>query len=103
MYSTKPHAFDIFLLIIPTRSNNPTAYLPRFSPLCAPDKPLNPITSALNFHFFSFTSIQCTVIPRNPLFVVSADHPSAVMETFPGAAYYVSSLILSLPSNTYRD
>src|ERR1700678_3622675 len=51
MYSTKPHAFDIFLLIIPTRSNNPTAYLPRFFPLCAPDIALKPIISLRIFHF----------------------------------------------------
>ena len=73
--------------MIPTRSNNPTAYLPRFSPLWVPDNALKPMTSALNFHFFSFTSIQCAVIPRNPIFIVSADHPSAVIETFPGDAY----------------
>jgi len=81
--------------MIPTRSSNPTAYLPRFSPLCAPDKALNPITAALIFHFPSFTSIQCAVIPRNPAFVVSADHPSAVIDTFPGAAYrgYITVLV----------
>ena len=87
MYSTKPHAFDIFLLIIPTRSNNPTAYLPRFFPLCAPDIALKPIISLRIFHFPSFTSIQWAVIPRNPIFVVSADHPSAVIDTLPGANY----------------
>jgi len=73
--------------MIPTQSNNPTAYLPRFSPLCAPDNALKLMTSALNFHFFSFTSIQCAIIPRKPIFVVSADHPSAVIKTFPGDAY----------------
>ena len=84
--STCP-AFELFLSIIPTRSSNPTAYLPRFSPLWAPDKALNPITSDLIFHLFPFTSIQWAVIPRNAIFVVSADHPSAVIDTFPGAAY----------------
>jgi len=34
------------------------AYLPKFSPLCAPDTALNAITSALIFHFSSFTSIR---------------------------------------------
>ena len=81
------HTFECFLLIMPTRSNNPTACLPRFSPLCAPDIGLNPITSARNFHFLSFTSIQWAVIPINPIFVVSADHASEVIETFPGAAF----------------
>src|SRR6266700_2057847 len=85
--NVKKHAFNLFFSIIPTRSSNPTAYLPKFSPLCAPDKALNPTTSALIFHFCSFTSIQCAVIPRNPAFVVSADHPSEVIDTFPGAAY----------------
>ncbi len=73
--------------MIPTRSINPTAYLPKFSPLWTPDKALNPTTSALSFHLLSFTSIQCAVIPRNPVFVVSADHPSMVIDTFPGAAF----------------
>ena len=76
--------------MIPTRSSNPTVYLPKFSPLWVPDKALKPITSAFNFHFASFTSIQCAVMPRNPVFVVSADHPSAVTDTFPGAAYVSS-------------
>ena len=78
--------------MIPTWSSNPTMYLPKFSPLWAPDKALKPITSAFNFHFTSFTSIQCAVMLRNPVFVVSADHPSAVMDTFPGAAYVSSKL-----------
>ena len=107
MYSTKPHAFDVFLLIIPTRSNNPTAYLPRFSPLCAPDIALNPIISLRIFHFPSFTSIQWAVIPRNPIFVVSADHPSAVIDTLPGANYAdVAELLVSviyLVFNAYCD
>ena len=62
-------------------------YLPNFSPVCTPDKALNPITSALIFHSFPFTSIQWAVIPRNPIFVVSADHASTVINTFPGATY----------------
>ena len=78
--------------MIPMRSSNPTTYLPKFSPLWAPDKALKPITSAFNFHFASFTSIQCAVMPRNPVFVISADHPSAVTDTFPGAAYVSSKL-----------
>ena len=83
--STSQLTFDPFLSIIPTRSSNPTVYLPRFSPSCAPDKALNPITEFLIFHFPSFTSIQCAVTPWNPIFVVSADHPSWVMDIFPGA------------------
>ena len=78
---------DLFSSIIPTRSSNPTTYLPKFSLVCAPDKALNPITSDLNFYSCPITSIQWAVIPRNPIFVVSADHASAVIETFPGAAY----------------
>ena len=34
------------------------------------------------------------IIPRNPIFVVSADHPSAVMDIFPGVDY--SMLWLSI-------
>ena len=84
--STCP-TFDLFLSIIPTRSSNPMAYLPKFSLVCAPDNALNIITSDLNFHTLSFTSIQWAVIPRKPIFVMSADHASAVIETFPSAAY----------------
>ena len=73
--------------MIPTRSSNPTVYLPRLSPLWAPDKALNPITAAHIFHFPSFTSIQCAVNPRNDIFIVSADHTSCVTDTIPGAAY----------------
>jgi len=81
---------DSLLFMIPTWSNNPTVYLPRFSLLWAPDKPLNPITEALIFHLPSFTSIQCALILWNGIFVLSADHPSMVTETFPGAAWVVS-------------
>jgi len=77
--------FVPFLSMIPTRSSKPTEYLPRFSPLCPPDNALNPITAAFIFHFPSFTSIQCAVIPWKPAFVVSADHPSCVTDIFPGA------------------
>lgn len=87
MRQCKKHAFNLFLSIIPTWLSNPMAYLPKFSPLCAPDNTLNPTTSALIFYFCSFTSIQCAIIPRNPAFVVSADQPSEVIETFPGATY----------------
>lgn len=73
--------------MIPTWLSNPTAYLPKFSPLCAPDKALNPISLALIFHFPSFTSIQCPNIPRNPCFVLSTVHVSSVIDIFPGAAY----------------
>jgi len=79
--------FELFLSIIPTCSSNPTMYLPRLSPLCVPDNALNTITPARIFHFPSFTSIQCAIIPRNDIFIVSADHLSCVTETFPGAAY----------------
>ena len=84
---TTNHTFNWSLLIIPTRSNNPTACLPKFSLLCSPDISLNPITSARNFHFLSFTSIQWAVIPINPILVVSADCASEVIEIFPGAAF----------------
>ena len=75
--------FDFFFSIIPTHSSNPTIYLPIFWPSCAPDKALNPITAPLIFP--SFTSIQCTVTPQNAIFVISADHPSWVMDIFPEA------------------
>jgi hypothetical protein len=80
------HTFDSFLLIMPTRSSVPTAYLPKFSPVCAPDNALNPITAALIFHLPPLTSIQCAVIPWNPTLVVSADQASEVIDTLPGAA-----------------
>ena len=52
-YIIKWHAFDWFLPMIPTQFNNHAMYLPRFSLLCAPDNVLKPMTSTLNFHFFS--------------------------------------------------
>lgn len=88
--------FDLFLSMIPARSSNPTVYLPRFAPSCAPDKALNPTTEAFIFHFPSFTSIQWAVNPRNPIFVVSADHPSCVIDTFPGAAFAGTYYLVSL-------
>ena len=39
--------------MIPTQSNNPTMYPSRFSLLCSPDNALKPMTSTLNFTFFS--------------------------------------------------
>jgi hypothetical protein len=56
------------------------------------------MTSDLNTHFPSFTSIQCPVTPRNPAFVVPTDQLSAVVETFPGAAWnnHVSLLCSSM-------
>ena len=71
--------------LFPTHSSNPTMYLPRFWPSCTSDKALNLITAPLIFHFPSFTSIQCTVTPWNPIFIISADHPSWVMDIFPEA------------------
>jgi hypothetical protein len=47
----------------------------------------NPTTSERSFHFLSLTSIQWAVIPKNEPFVLSAVHPSAVDEIFPGAAW----------------
>src|SRR5277367_5326132 len=73
--------------MIPTRSQMPTKYLPRFAPLCSPDNPLKAMTSALNFHLSSSTSIQCAVTPKNDALVVSADQQSAVVEIRPGAFY----------------
>jgi hypothetical protein len=55
---------------------------------------LNPTTSDRIFHFASFTSIQCAVIPKKAAFVVSADHPSAVLEIFPGAACFLRKSLL---------
>ena len=71
--------------MIPTWSSNPTVYLPRLFPLWAPDKALNPITTAHIFYFPSFTSIQCAVNPRNNIFIVSANHISCITDTIPGA------------------
>jgi hypothetical protein len=48
---------------------------------------LKAMTSALNFHLSSFTSIQCAVTPKNDALVVSADQQSAVAEIRPGAFY----------------
>ena len=73
---------DLFSSIIPTQSSNPTMYLPKFSPVCAPDKALNPITSDLYFHSCPFTSIQWAVIPRNPIFVMSADMHPQLLKSF---------------------
>ena len=68
---TKPYrTFDSFLLIIPTRSQSPTKYRPKFPPLCSPEIGWKPTTSERNFHFVSFTSIQCAIIPRNDPFVL---------------------------------
>ena len=86
-WQTKWLTFNPVLSMIPTWSSNPTAYLPRFSPLCVPDKPLNPITATFNFHFPLTTWVQWAVIPKNPIFIVSTNHPSAVTDTFPGASY----------------
>jgi hypothetical protein len=79
-----PGTFDAVLDKIPTRSRTPTRYRPRFFPSCAPDNALNPTTDARIFHFPSLTSIQCAVTPKNPIFVVSADQQSEVIEAFPG-------------------
>ena len=81
--------------MIPMQSSKPTKYLPRFSPLCPPDKALNLMTAALIFHFPSFTSIQCTIIPWNPTFIVFTDHLSWVTETFPGVACSDKCYVLS--------
>ena len=82
---------DRCALTIPTRSHTSTKYRPRFAPLCSPDTPRNPITSARNFHFPSITSIQWPVTPRNEALVVSTDQPSAVAETIPGAFFFTAS------------
>jgi len=73
--------------IMPTQSRNPTAYLLRFSLLWSSNKALNLITLALIFHTFSFMSIHWAVIPRNPIFIMSADHSSPVIEIFSGTVY----------------
>jgi hypothetical protein len=81
--------FEVWTSMIPTRSHMPMKWRPRFAPLCSPEMLRNPITSDLNSHFPSLTSIQCPVTPRNPAFVVATDQLSAVVETFPGAAWNV--------------
>ena len=80
--------FDESVLQMPTRSHKPTMYRPKFHPLWSPEIGLKPITSDLNFHVPSFTSIQWAVIPRKDAFVLSAVHPSTVNEIFPGAAWW---------------
>ena len=94
---------DSFLLIIPTRSQRPTKYRPKFPPLCSPDIGWKPITSERSFHFSSLTSIQWAVIPRNDPFVLSAVQPSDVSEIFPGASCqtqpeFVSHTLIPLAS-----
>lgn len=69
------HTLDLSWLQIPTWSHKPTKYCPRFQPLWSPEMDMKPTTSDHKFHFPSFTSIQCTVIPSNDTFVVSAVHP----------------------------
>jgi hypothetical protein len=93
------HTFDLVALIIQTHSQTPTKYRPRFPLLCSPDTGQNPITSALNFHFPSFTLIQWAVTLRNDAFVVSTDQLSAVIEIKPRLASNVSK-ISSLIFNT---
>ncbi len=86
--------------MIPTRSSKPTAYLPRFSLLWLPANALNPMTSVLILHFPSLTSIQCAVIPWNVALVVSADHPSKVTDTLPGA--FCSNAVSTIQSMNRR-
>jgi hypothetical protein len=50
---------------------------------------LEPDHGCLIFHLPSFTSIQWALIPWNAIFIMFADHPSIVTETFPGAAWVV--------------
>jgi len=78
--------FELPLFIIPTWSQRPTKYFPRFSPLCSSEIGWNPTTSACNFHLSSLTLIQWVVMPRNPPLVLSAVHPSLIVAIFPGAA-----------------
>ena len=84
---TKPNCtFNSFLLIIPMWSQSPMKYHPKFPLLCSPEISWKPMTSEHNFHFMSFTSIQCAIIPRNDPFVLSAVHPSDVVEILLGAS-----------------
>jgi hypothetical protein len=54
--------------------------------LCLPGRSL--VTNQFHFTSWVFENwIQCAVIPKNPIFVLSADHPSMVTNTFPGASY----------------
>ena len=82
-----PWTFEAVGGQIPTWSHNPTKYRPRFQPLWSPETALNPTTSEHSNHLFSFTSIQWAIIPRNDAFVLSAVHPSAMVDIMPGAAY----------------
>src|SRR5882672_5508823 len=97
--------FELSLSQIPTRSHSPIKYLPKFALLCSPKTPLKPTTSECNDHFPSFTSIQCTVIPKNNTFVLLAVHLSAVEEVLPGAFWVaqVSAIDSITLVVTYRD
>lgn len=97
------HTFVLSVLIILTHLHTPTKYCPRFPPLCSPDTGRNPITSDLNLHLPSFTSIQWAVTPRNDAFVVSTDQQSAVVETKPGAAWSIWKVSLYVFNETFFD
>jgi hypothetical protein len=96
--------FEPSALQIPIRSQRPMKYRPKFTPPWSPEIPWKPTTSVRIFHFLFFTSIQWAVIPKNEALVLSADHPSAVVEIFPGAAWCpVSVFPTFICSNTYND
>jgi hypothetical protein len=80
-------------------------YRPKFQPLWLPEIALKLTTSDHSDHFPFSTSIQCAVIPRNNNFVLSAVHPSAVLDILPGAAWshFISALTLMGYLFTYQD
>jgi hypothetical protein len=77
------HTFVDCLDTIPTCSHKPTMYLPRCTPLWAPEMLQNAITCEHRFHLFFLTSIQCAVSPRNDAFVWSMDQRSVDVATQP--------------------
>ena len=71
--------------ISPTWSHRPAMYCPTFSPPWFPDRPHIPMTADFKIHFPDpSTWIQCNVTPMKPAEVVSAVHPSQVMDALPG-------------------
>ena len=104
--ATPDLTFKPFLLQIPIQSHSPIKYHPKFSPPWSPEMAWKPTTSAHIFHFPFLTSIQWAVIPKKEAFVLLADHPSAVIEIFPRAAWcywwvlfwLISVLILTIMS-----
>ena len=66
----------------------PNCISPKVLTAMGAQQTLEPDYGRSHLPFPSFTSIQCALIPWNDILVVSADHPSIVTETFPGAAWW---------------